>query len=252
VTGYRYGRQAARRPVGCPFIHNRATLPPAPAVFDHTHGFDGFKMLGNGPDPTLHANAGQPVGDCAFVGTVNVGLVDQAETGAQPDYPTADNVVSTYLTYDHGQDQGANLVDLLQFWQSHGLPWGGKIAAWASVDPHNPDRFWAACNAYGCLYVGIAVPATMDTQVENGQTLDLTGTPADREIMGGHCVVILSRDADGGELATWGQRVRFTQRWWDTYGEEAHVVITPAQVTAKGDGYGLDLDLLRADLAALR
>jgi hypothetical protein len=161
-------------------------------------------------------------------------------------------VVSSYLTYDHGQDQGANLVDLLQLWQRHGLPWGGRIAAWASVDPHNPDLFWAACNAYGCLYIGIAVPATMDAQVENGEPLDLTGSAADRQIVGGHCVVVLSRTADGGELATWGQRVRFTQRWAAAYVEEAHVVISPAQVAARGSGYGLDLAALQADLAALQ
>lgn len=251
MTGYRYGRQAAKCLVGQPFIHRYAQLPAPPATFDHTGGFNGFRMLGNGPDPTLHVNGGNPVGDCAFVGTVNVKLTDSAETGEECTVPSSDDVVSTYLTYDHGQDQGANLVDLLRFWQTHGLPWG-KIAAWASVDPHNPDQFWAACNAYGCLYVGIAVPATMDGQVENGQTLDLTGTSADRQIMGGHCVVVLSRDQDGGELATWGQRVRFTQRWWDTYGEEAHVVITPEQVARGGDGYGLDLATLQADLAALQ
>lgn len=249
---YCYGRQAAKHLVGQPYLHRYVDLPPAPATFDHTDGFAGFQMLGNGPDPTLHVNGGNPAGDCAFVGTVNVDLVDSVETDQEYAIPTSDEVVSTYLTYDHGQDVGANLVDLLRFWQTHGLPWSRPIAAWASVDPHNPERFWAACNAFGCLYVGIAVPSTMDTQVQNGQTLDLTGTPADRQIVGGHCVVILSRDSNGGELATWGQRVRFTQRWADAFIEEAHVVLTPSQVQSGGNGYGLNVAQLQADLAALQ
>jgi hypothetical protein len=250
VTSYRFGRQSARHPVGMPFIHRYCDLPPAPAVFDRTGGYSRFAMLGNGPDPTLTVNSGRPVGDCAFVGTVNATVVDSVETAQPIQMPTADEVVSTYLTFDHGKDKGANLVDLLQFWQSHGLPWG-QISAWASVDPHNTDRLWAACYTFGCLYVGIAVPATMEPQVDNGETLDLTGRLADRQIVGGHCVVIVSRDTDGGELVTWGRRVRFSERWWDTYGEEAFVVITGPQVRADGNGCGLDLHQLQADLSCL-
>lgn len=250
MTGYRYGRTAARFPVGTPFLHRIADLPPAPDVFDHSNGWDRFEMLGNGPDPTLTAHRG-PVGDCAFAGTVNAGLLDAVECGEQYAMPSSNEVVTTYLTYDHGQDQGANLVDLLQFWHLHGLPWGGKIAGWASVDPHDRERFWDACNAFGCLYIGIAVPSTMDGQVENGQTLDLTGTDADSKIMGGHCVVVASRTETGGELVTWGQRVPFTQRWADAYIEEAHVVITPQQLAKGGDGYGLNVGRLQSILADL-
>ena len=245
-----YGRLPAVHPVGLGLIDRYAALPPAPPTFDHTNGFDGFQMLGNGPDPTLHVNGGRPVGDCGFVGSVNVSLVDSVETGEPFTIPSSDVVVTDYLRYDHGQDRGVALTELLAYWQKVGLPWG-QIAGWAPVNFRDPDAFWAACNAFGCLYVGIAVPATMDEQVMNGQTLDLTGTPADRQIMGGHCVVVLSRTENGGELATWGRRVRFTQRWWDTYGEEAHVVLTPSQVERKGNGYGLDLAALQADLARL-
>ena len=251
MSGFRYGRNAASFPVGMPWIHRMADLPSAPEVFDHTNGFDHFQMLGNGPDPTLTVHGGRPVGDCAFVGTSNCCLLDAVETGDPYIPPTSNEIVSTYLTYDHGQDKGANLTQLLQFWHTHGLPWGGKIAGWASVDPRNPERFWSACNAFGCLYIGIAVPATMDQQVMDGQTLDLTGTDADYQIQGGHCVVVASRTETGGELITWGQRVPFTQRWADTYIEEAYVVITPQQMAKGGDGYGLNLGGLQDILAGL-
>lgn len=249
--GFKFGRKPATHPIGLKTIdHYAATLPPAPATFDHTNGFDGFKMLGNGPDPSLTVNGGQPVGDCGVVGSVNVALVDSVETGEKFKMPTSNTVVTDYLRYDHGQDEGVDLSQFLAYWQKVGLPWG-KIEASAPVAYNNPEKFWQACNAFGCLYVGIAVPEPMETQATPGGLLDLTGTPADKNILGGHCVVVISRNAEGGELATWGMRVRFTQRWWDAYGEEAHVAITPSQVEKHGNGYGLDLAQLQADLKAL-
>ena len=246
-----YGRKPAIRPVGLASIEHYATsLPAAPAVFDHTDDFDGFEMLGNGPDPTLTVNGGNPVGDCGVVGSVNVELVDSVETDEPFTMPSSDTVVSEYLRYDQGQDVGVALTQFLTYWQRAGLPWG-QIAAWASVNASDPESFWAACNAFGCLYVGIAVPAPAQEQFANGEPWDLTGTSADRQIEGGHCVVVVSRKLGGGELVTWGKRQAFTDRWWAAYGEEAHVAITPSQVERHGNGYGLDLASLQADLALL-
>lgn len=255
--GFALGRRAPVRQVGwrARTIEHYATLPAPAASFDHTQGFDGFKMLGNGPDPTLTVNGGNPVGDCGWVGSVNVDLIESLETGERFVWPTSDEVVTDYLRYDHGQDLGVDLSTFLTYWQTVGLPWGGKIAGHAEVDLQGGvDRAWAAANAFGCLYIGIAVPAPMDEQAASGEILDLTGTSDDRDIQGGHCVVVVSRDADvgngqsGGELATWGMRVKFTDRWLQTYMEEAHVAITGAQVERNGDGYGLDLASLQADL----
>ncbi len=246
-----YGRKAATHPVGYQLIDNFvASIPPAPAAFDHTKGFDGFAMLGNGPDPTLSVNGGHPVGDCAFVGTVNIDVVDAVETGEKVVLPDANTVVSQYLRYDQGQDEGANLTELLAYWHTTGL-WGSKITGYGAVNFRDLESTWTYCNAFGALYIGIAVPAAMETQVANGQSLDLTGTPADTEILGGHCVVVISRHEGGGEIVTWGQRVPFTDRWLQTYMEEAHVVITQAQIDRNGDGYGIAVPQLQASLARL-
>lgn len=248
---YCYGRQPAIHPVGYRLIgHYVPGIPDAPATFDHTNGFSGFKMLGNGPDSTLTANGGRPVGDCGFVGSVNVDLIDSIEAHEPFQIPSSDEVVTDYLAYNHGQDRGVALIELLAYWQQIGL-WDSKIAGYAAVNFRDTDELWAACNAFGCLYVGIAVPATAQQQFQAGEPWDLTGTDADYEIEGGHCVVIVSRDSDGGELVTWGRRQRFTDRWARTYLEEAHVVLTASQVARNGDGYGIDLTQLQADLAKL-
>ena len=60
-----------------------------------------------------------------------------------------------------------------------------------------------------------------------------------------------SKESDIGTVATWGLRQKFTQRWFQHNVEEAHVALTAAQIAAKGNGYGLDIEHLQADLKAL-
>jgi hypothetical protein len=246
---YRYGRLPATQPIGLGLLDRYAArIPDAPATFDHTNGYADYHMLGNGPDPSLTVNQGRPVGDCGVVGTVNTTLIDSVETDEPFTVPTANAVVTEYLRYTHGQDSGVVLTTFLSYWHRFGLPWG-EIAGWASVDFRDVDAMWAAANAFGCLYVGIAVPAPAQQQFAAGEPWDLTGTRADQDIEGGHCVVIVSRTSTGGELITWGRRQAFTTRWWAAYGEECHVAITPSQVERNGNGYGLDMGKLQHDLA---
>ncbi len=163
---YKFGRQAATYPVGYRGLLRYAPgIPDAPATFDHTNGFDGFAMLGNGPDSSLTVNHGNPVGDCAFVGTVNVELLDSVETDQPFTMPSSNEVVTDYLRYNHGKDVGANLSQLLAYWHKVGLPWAGKLPAYASL-ALEWDTFWAGVNAFGNGYLGIVVSETMMSQTQ--------------------------------------------------------------------------------------
>lgn len=238
-------------------IHAYATLPTAPASFDHTNGLDNFQMLGNGPDPTLTVNGGQPVGDCGVVATVNISDVDAAETGLPFTYPSSDEVVTEYLKYDHGKDEGVDIWAFAGYWQQVGLPWAPAIVGRARVDYTKLELLYEAMNAFGCLYLGIGVPEPMDEQAASGEIIDLTGTRADKNILGGHAIVGLSRMADvgngqpGGEIATWGMRCRYTDRWLAYVLDEAIVVVTEQQAAKGGNGYSLDLQQMEADEQAV-
>lgn len=252
VREFKLGRQAATHPVGYKLIDRYvSSIPAAPATFDHTNGFNAFRMLGNGPDPSLTVNDGNPVGDCAWVGTANVTIVDQVETKETLTFPTSDELVGDYLKYNHGQDVGANLSELLAYWTKVGLPWAGKLAGYAGLNFRDWDSFWAGVNAFGNGYIGIVVTETMMNQTQAGEPWDVTGLESDNNVLGGHCVVAFAKDGDLGTVATWGQRQQFTQAWFEACMEEAHVCLTPAQVKRGGDGYGVDLAHLRADLKAL-
>jgi hypothetical protein len=246
----RLGRKPARIPVGYRSIFHFATLPDAPRTFDPTRGYTDWGMMGNGPDPRLTVHGGKPVGDCAFAGSAHLAMATDIETGEEVTKPSANEVVSTYLAFGHGRDEGAVLTDVLAYWRHVGLPWG-DIAGYASVPVHDPDCFWAATYAFGAAYIGVAMTQAMAEATERHEPWDFTGCPEDFDVLGGHCVVVISRTSDGGEVVTWGQRQAFTDAWLRHNVEEAHVVITPAQLQAKGDGYALDLGKLEAALDAL-
>ena len=244
------GRQPAIRPVGLRMLSAYAPLPPAPATFNHVRSFDNWQMLGNGPDPTLTVHGGQPVGDCGFAGAVHLEMATAAETNDSVTWPDSDDVVSAYLAYNNGADRGVALANLLACWRSSGL-FGRKISAYAPVPVHDLSELWAACNIFGALYIGIAVPAVAQQQFAQGLPWDLTHTSRDYDIVGGHCVVITARTETGGTVVTWGQEQPFTNEWLSTYLEEAWAVVTPEQIEADGNGFGLDMVQLRADLDRL-
>lgn len=249
---FQLGRTEATYPIGYKGIERYVTsLPDAPATFDHTNGFDGFHMLGNGPDPTQTVHGGKSVGDCAFVGTVNVELIDSLETDRAFVQPGSNEVVTDYLKYNHGKDRGCNLSQLLAYWHRIGLPWAGKLPAYANLSL-DWDTFWAGVNAFGNGYIGIVVTATMMSQTQAQEPWDLTGLATDNQVLGGHCVVPFAREGgDVGAVATWGLRQKFTKRWFQRNVEEAHIAITAAQLAAKGNGYGLDIEHLQSDLKSL-
>ena len=224
----------------------------APNTYDKTHGANGFHMLGNGPDPTLTVNGGNPVGDCGFAMTVNNCYVDAAETGEPFTMPSSNEVVTDYLRYDHGQDVGVVNSQLFQYWRTVGLPWGGKLVGSAGVTSADWDASWAYMYAFGGGCTAITVTETMEDQTNAGEPWDITGKPSDDNVLGGHDVYVFARQsADMGILATWGQRQLFTQRWWLKYVQELDVTITNKQVERNGDGYGVDLAKLEAYMASL-
>lgn len=253
--GYRYGWNPASKPLGyhdMSFFMLGGGPASAPDAYDKTNGANGFQMLGNGPDPTLTVNNGQPVGDCGVVSTVNVTYVDSVETGQPFTMPSSNEVASWYLNYDHGQDLGVSNPQLLETWHASGTPWGGKILGAGGVNYRSWDESWAYLYAFGSGILAVAVSEAMEDATQAGQPWDYTGSAADQNILGGHDVCVFARQsADLGVLATWGQRQLFTERWWKHFVQSLDVVVTPAQVGAKGDGYGVDLPKLNVYMSKL-
>ena len=219
----------------------RAPLPLPVYPVDVTHGITDWGMLGNGPDPTCstHPNG---VGDCTFAGRQHNKMTKAAAGGETEQWETSDQLVAEYLAYDHGQDNGAQIADLLLYWYKV-----GTIQAFAPVDHTDPAAVDAAMAAFHGAYVGVNLTDDADNLFEQGQPWTTAGgeqpDPSD-----GHCIVKVA--ADGSQFdswVTWGALQKSTLLWTAACLDEAWVIISPEDAAAAT----LDIAALRADIDAL-
>jgi len=233
------GKLDPRRPAG---LHQLAyyqgnPLPVAPDTVP-VPTVDNWGMLGN----DTH-------GDCTFAGIVHARMAHAAVLGITETFPSDTDVVNTYLSYTGGADQGAVEADLLKFWQNNDL-FGSKLTAFAPTDHADLDELRSVIASYGLAYIGVQLPVTFSDQFRNNQPWDLTGTPADNQIEGGHCIILVGYDKDHVQCITWGKVQQITWRWLQSYMEESWALITP-EIAGKGLYGDLRLDTLIADLKEL-
>lgn len=227
-------------------------LPPFTASQDYTSGVTQWGMLGN-----------DTYGDCGFAGKVHLDMANAWTAKEQPVgnvadtavWPTADEVVRAYLTYDNGQDVGVDLGQVLLYWLHNPLANLKPIGGFAQVSVSEPG-FSAALHAFGALYTGIAVSQECMDEFQEG--LPWTSTATDW--IGGHCVPVLALPDTSkaphvpgfGRAITWGADQLFSWHWWQTARQEAYVVLTPEQMATPGGVFnGIDVAQLKADITLL-
>ena len=239
-----------RRPVKPPgqrfaiqYLSDYLTTPlPAPAYpVDVTGGVTEWGMIGNGPDKTCttHPNG---VGDCTFAGRQHNRMAKAAAGQEAEKWETSNQLVAEYLAYDHGQDQGAQIADLLLYWYK-----AKKILAFAPVDHTKPAAVDAAMAAFHGAYVGVNLTDDADQLFGEHEPWTVAGgqqpDPND-----GHCIVKVA--SDGSQLdtwVTWGALQKSTLAWTAACLDEAWVIITQEDAKAAN----LDINALRADIDAL-
>ena len=240
------GRRAVKPPgqrFAIAYLSSYARTPlPAPTYpVDVSGGITAWQMLGNGPDPTLTVHDGKPVGDCTFAGRQHLRMAKAAANAETETWETTNELVTEYLKYDHGKDEGANIADLLLFWYK-----AGKILAFAPVDHTDPAACDAAMQAFHGLYVGVNLTDDADALFEKGQpwSVDNGERPDPND---GHCIVKVK--ADGQQIdtwVTWGALQESTTAWTKACVDEAWAVVTSEDEAAQ-----LDMAALLADINAL-
>jgi hypothetical protein len=215
---------------------------PAPAYpVDVTAGITDWGMLANGPDPATPQYP-QGLRDCTFAGRQHNRMAKAAAGGLQEQWETAAAVAAEYLAYDNGQDQGAQIADLLLYWYK-----AGTILAFAPLDHTNPAEVDSAMAAFHGAYVGVNLTPDVDNlfvqhepwTVANGEQPNASD---------GHCIVKVA--ADGTQFdswVTWGQIQQSTLAWTKACLEEAWVIITEEDAQAAS----LDIAKLQADINTL-
>lgn len=240
MTGLRYGRLAARRPVGLADLDAYLVSPlppPPPSVPAPTAAWG---MLGNGPDPSLTVGGGRPLGDCTIAGVVHLRMAVAGRVGATEVFPDSNSVADTYLRLAHGRDTGLVEADVLHTWHVAGL-FADRCVGYAPLDWRDATVLRQAVAVFGGVYLGVSMPSSAEAQFAAGEPWTLTG---DRRVVGGHCVVAVGYDADWLLVVSWGVTQRVAWDWLAAFGEEGWAVVCSEEPA-------VDLDVLRADLARI-
>ena len=249
MSDLKLGALAPVRPYGLSdlTVYAAGKLPAAPAVAEVPTVAD-WQMFGNGPDPSLTVNHGQPVGDCTIAGAAHAILAWNAEVKQHDVVPTANQVVDAYFGLTGGADAGCVEANVLSHWHKTGL-FGHQIAGYAPVHTNSISTLFQAIAFYGGAYLGVALPESAQEQFARGQ--DWSYVPFS-PIEGGHCILAVGYDTkhDVVQCVTWGSVVNVRLSWLAHYMTEAWAIISHEFIEAER-GPRLDLATLQADLKSL-
>jgi len=214
-------------------------LPPAPETCVWDAGIADWGMMRN-----------DEVGDCTCAAA---GHQIQAWTGENgspitaTDYEiiAAYSAITGYGPDDPNSDNGAVMLDVLNYWRQTGIA-GHKITAYASVNLKDAEIVKAALNLFGGLYVGLALPTSAQEQALWTPADGPDGRPGS---WGGHAVATVDYDADTLACVTWGKLQRMDWGFFGACCDEAYAVLSEDwAVAGKLAPSGFDFAALPAEL----
>jgi len=223
-----------------------AQMPPAPETRDWT-----AKVTW-----PAGAMANDALGDCTAAGIGHRIQAWTANASTEVTVSDADVIAfysgsTGYNPADPSSDQGGVEADVLAYAKATGLG-GYKIDGFAPVTAQNLAEIRQVINTFGGCYIGLALPKTIESAENPGDTwdVDLTaGADAERGSLGGHCVDLQGYDAGGFWADTWGERIYLTNDFVSAYNDEAWALLSnglwaPNGTTPAGDAVpALDADL---------
>lgn len=218
-------------------------LPPPPAESYRTGGITDWGLMGN-----------DQLGDCtvAGIGHLVMGWSHTASGTAvtipDADIQTAYSAVSGYNPVTGANDNGALLLDALDYHRQTGIG-GNKNTGYAALDLRDPTAVRQAVYLFGGAYAALRLPDSAMQQTDAGQAWTV---PWFSSSLGGHCVPILSYSADWLWCITWGKIQGMTWDFFARFFVEAYAVVDPSWLSQTGTSpTGLNLSALQSDLSAV-
>ena len=226
-------------------------LPTPPASFDLTSRVKSWGMMDN-----------DQIGDCTCAAAGHLLMEWTANAGKKIFTPTDKQIVAAYSAITGynpttgANDNGANEIDVLNYWRQSGIA-GHKIGAYVALEPSNHNHVMDSVYMFEGCYIGVQLPISAQAQVQNhkpwsvppgGPTGD--GKPGS---WGGHAVPVVAYDSRGLVVVTWGALQRMTWSFWEAYCDEAYAILSPDYLDGKQQGpQGFSLQQLEADLEDLK
>jgi hypothetical protein len=173
------------------------------------------------------------------------------------------SAVSGYNPVTGQNDNGANLQDVLGYWQKNGIPGtNDKILLFAEIaDRSNLTLIQQCLWIFGTVYLGMDVPQSAVTQF--GQGLPWTVSASQANIVGQHAIPLQNFDTNNPnpiEIVTWAALQRMSIDFWNKYiaqtqDGEAWIIISNDWLTSAGytiaAAGALDLSQLGQDFTAI-
>lgn len=196
------------------------------------------------------------IGDCTCAGAGHLIQTWTAANGNQvilADDEIVDlySAVTGYKRGDESTDNGAVLLDVLRYWKANPLKPGHVLTAYAQVNQKNQTEVKQGIWMFGGLYCGVMLP--LSAQMQGVWDVPEEGTAGAGTIgsWGGHCVPIVAYDDQHLTCISWGQLIKMTWRFFDTYFDEAWALLSGDWANTAGSPQGLDIRKLLADIAQL-
>jgi len=223
------------------------SIPTPPKCENWMAKISSWPMMGN-----------DTVGDCTCAAAGHDEQLWTTYTQVAPFIPTTAQVLAMYTGVtgynpaDPSTDNGAVLLDVLNYWRNTGLA-GHKIQAYAKLQLKNQKQLQDSIYLFGTAYIGLLLPIAVQEasswELPKGQKLTGNWEPGS---WGGHCVPIVEYDATGVTVITWGAPLKMSYDFYNAYCDEAYAVLSPDWIGKTGlNPDNFNLAALQNDLKAL-
>jgi len=199
-------------------------LPVAPPALAFTSKVAHWPMMDN-----------DKIGDCTVAAAGHMiqewtAYTEKLFTPATEEIVRAYSAVSGYDPETGRKDRGAAALDVLNHWRQIGIA-GHKIEAYVGLEPKNHMHIQDSVYLFGNVYLGLALPKSAKNQTAwsvppYGPVGD--GAPGSWD---GHMVPVVGYDARGLTVVTWGELLRMSWSFLDTYSDEAYAVLSEDWIT---------------------
>ena len=215
VPGMRLGRTPKRDdPRNFMLATYLPVLPKAPASLDLTTGIAKWPMYAN-----------DQLGDCTCAAAAHMIEVWSEQVDKKAKTFTDNQVIALYNLVNGGQDNGANMLDVLHVWRHAGLA-RHRVIAFAEVNVANKNLVKVGSWMFSGLYIGVNMPKSSQAQTGPGKVWDAASGPDGKpRSWGGHAVDVVGYDAKGLTVVTWGILQKMTWAFWNKYVEEAYACL---------------------------
>jgi len=203
------------------------------------------------------------VGDCTCAAAGHLMMEWTANAKSKTFTPSDAQIIAAYSAVTGynpktgANDNGAQEIDVLNYWRQTGIA-GHKIQAFVALEASNHTHIMDGCWILGGCYIGLALPKTAQSQTQNHQPWSVISTIGDGapDSWGGHAVPVVAYDSRSLTVVTWGALQTMTWGFWATYCDEAYAILSPDYLEQKSGKTiapnGFNLAQLQEDLADLK